>query len=68
MSLSFVIVTESGNRRVQKFTHGGQLLGVFGGPGCGPGQFYPPWALVQDGNGRLHVLDSYNHRVRRLRM
>jgi hypothetical protein len=63
-----VIVTEFGNHRVQKFTRDGKSLGVFGGPGRGPGQFYQPWALVEDSQGRLHVLDSYNHRVQRLRL
>jgi hypothetical protein len=27
---------------------------------------YNPWALVLDSRGRVHVLDSNNHRVQRI--
>ncbi len=59
----FVFVCEFGNHRVQKFTREGKPLGMWGMPGREPGQMHQPWAMAIDGQGRMHVLDSYNHRV-----
>jgi len=33
-----------------------------------PGQLHCPWALAVDSKGRVHVCDSENHRVQRIRM
>ena len=57
---------EFGNHRIQKFTREGKSLGVWGGPGRELGQLYQPWDICLDSRGRLHVLDSYNHRIQRL--
>jgi DNA-binding beta-propeller fold protein YncE len=59
-------VVEYGNHRVQKFTMEGKSLGTWGGPGREPGRLANPWALVVDSQGRVHVLDSDNHRVQRI--
>jgi hypothetical protein len=59
-------VVEYGNHRVQKFTTDGRSLGCWGGPGREPGQLNSPWALAVDSHGRVHVLDSENHRVQRI--
>jgi hypothetical protein len=40
---------------------------VWGGPGRKPGQFADPWALVVDRKGRVHVIDTENHRVQRIK-
>ena len=37
-----------------------------GGVGRKPGQLNNPWAFVLDSRGRIHVLDSMNHRVQRI--
>jgi hypothetical protein len=58
---------EYGNHRVQKFTADGKSLGCWGGPGREPGQLHSPWALVIDSKDRVHVIDSENHRVQRIR-
>lgn len=58
-----VYVAEWGNDRVQAFTRDGRSLGVFGRPGRGDGELANPWAVVRDSRGRLHVLDTENHRV-----
>ena len=34
--------------------------------GRGPGELHNPWAVVRDRRGRLHVLDTNNHRVQRV--
>ena len=62
----YLYVVEYGNQRVQKFTCAGKSLGVWGGPGRAAGQLSNPWALIVDGKGRVHVLDSENHRVQRV--
>ncbi|MEC8301828.1 MAG: hypothetical protein VX035_08940, partial [Planctomycetota bacterium] len=59
---------EYGNHRVQKFTRDGEVLGTWGTNGKEPGQLYQPWGLAQDSEGRLYVLDSYNHRIQRFRL
>ena len=63
-----VYVCEFGNHRVQKFTLDGQSLGCWGTAGRRAGELSCPWALVLDDRQRIHVLDTYNHRVQRLRL
>ena len=63
---SYLYVVEFGNCRVQKFTPEGESLGCWGGPGREPGRLCSPWALVVDSRGRVHVIDSENHRVQRI--
>lgn len=60
-----VYLCEYGNHRVQKFTPDGESLGAWGVNGRRDGELYQPWGCVLDSRGRLHVLDSYNHRVQR---
>ena len=59
-------VIEYGNHRVQKFTLDGVSLGTWGGPGREPGRLCSPWALAVDSRGKVHVIDSENHRVQRI--
>jgi hypothetical protein len=60
-------VVEYGNNRVQKFTPEGISLGIWGSAGKIPGCLAAPWALVVDAKGRIHVADSNNNRVQRIR-
>ncbi len=62
----FLYVVEYGNHRVQKFTPDGKSLGTWGEAGLAPGQLRCPWALAVDSRGRVHVIDSENHRVQRI--
>jgi DNA-binding beta-propeller fold protein YncE len=62
----YLYVLEFGNHRVQKFTPTGESLGCWGGPGREPGRLFNPWALAVDSRGRVHVIDSDNHRVQRI--
>ncbi len=61
-----VFICEFGNHRVQRFTRDGKSCGSWGAPGREPGQMHQPWAMTIDGAKRMHVLDSYNHRVQTL--
>ena len=58
---------EFGNQRVQKFTPEGASLGTWGSPGSGEGELRSPWGLAVDRDGAVHVLDSENHRIQRIR-
>jgi DNA-binding beta-propeller fold protein YncE len=58
-----VFLCEFGNQRVQKFTRDGTIVATWGKPGRGEGEFHQPWAAAIDSQRRLHVLDTYNHRV-----
>ncbi len=46
----------------------GTFVGSWGIQGREPGQLNSPWAMVRDSKQRLHILDTYNHRVQRTRM
>jgi sugar lactone lactonase YvrE len=63
----YLYVAEFGNQRVQKFTPEGVPLGLWGRAGREPGCFASPWALAVDAKGRIHVADSENDRVQRIR-
>lgn len=63
-----VYLCEFGNHRVQKFTREGQFVASFGTSGRGPGELDQPWGIARDSQGRMFVLDSYNHRVQRFRL
>lgn len=64
----FVYLCEFGNHRVQKFTRDGEPVAWWGRNGRKPGELDQPWGIVKDSQGRIHVLDSYNHRVQRIRL
>jgi DNA-binding beta-propeller fold protein YncE len=61
----FVYLCEFGNHRVQKFTPDGRFIASFGVNGRQPGELDQPWGIARDSQGRMYVLDTYNHRVQR---
>jgi hypothetical protein len=64
----FVFLCEFGNHRVQKFTLDGAFVGSFGKNGRREGELDQPWGIARDSQGRMFVLDTYNHRVQRFRL
>ena len=64
----FVYVCEWGNHRVQKLTHEGEPVGHWGTTGRGTEELHNPWGICRDSQRRIHVLDTYNHRVQRIRL
>ena len=60
-------VVEYGAGRVTKLDKAGRLLGRFGTPGTGRGQFSTPWGITVDETGRVLVADTGNRRVVGLR-
>jgi sugar lactone lactonase YvrE len=64
----YVYICEFGNHRVQKFTRDGQFVGLWGSHGRNDGELHNPWSIVKDSKNRLHILDTYNQRVQRIRL
>lgn len=59
-----IVVSDTGNQRLQVFTKAGAFVRTIGsGAGSGNGQFSGPQRLAVDGSGRIYVADTGNHRV-----
>ena len=56
-------VTDTGNKRIEKFSATGEFLGAWGGGGITPGHFEEPTGLAMDADGNLYVADTWNQRV-----
>ena len=52
-----------GNSSVHRFSAEGELIGSFGSPGRGPGEFVVPHSVRVSQDGRVYVADRENHRV-----
>ena len=52
-----------GNARVHRFSATGKLLGSWGGPGTGPGQFMLPHGVAVDATGNVYVCDRESDRI-----
>ena len=52
-----------GNARVHRFSPNGTLLGSWGEPGTGPGQFMLPHGIAVDGTGSVFVCDRESDRI-----
>ncbi len=61
-----VLVSDTGNKRVLKFTSEGLFTGQVGGAGTLDGQFREPVGLAVDGAGNVYVADTWNQRVQKL--
>lgn len=61
-----VYVTDTGNKRVQKFDSDGNFVGQWGGAGAAAGQFSEPVGIaVSNTTGDIFVADTWNRRVQR---
>jgi hypothetical protein len=58
-----LVVSDTGNRRIQVFTPGGKFVRAFGSQGSGPGQFSNPTGVAIRGDGTIFVVDSGGGRV-----
>jgi DNA-binding beta-propeller fold protein YncE len=56
-------VADTGNNRIQKFSHDGTLLQVIGRSGSGEGEFRSPAALVNGPKGIIIIADTGNQRI-----
>jgi len=58
-------ITDTGNKRVQKFDPEGNFLGQWGGYGIEPGQFDEPVGIVIDEKGNIYIADTWNQRIQK---
>lgn len=58
-------VTDTGNKRVQKFSPDGEFLQTWGGGGIVPGSFEEPVGIDIDPEGNIYVADTWNHRIQK---
>ncbi len=61
-----VLVADSNNGRVQKFSPSGMFLGVIGTKGEGLGEFREPCGVAVDSSNNIYVADTANQRVQKL--
>ena len=61
-----ILVADTGNGRIQKFSPTGAYLTLIGKAGRNPGEFQEPNGLAVDGAGNLYVADVGNQRVQKL--
>ncbi len=60
-----LLVTDTGNKRVQVFSPDGQPITQFGGAGIEDGYFDEPVGIAVDGNGNVYVADTWNLRIQK---
>jgi DNA-binding beta-propeller fold protein YncE len=61
-----VIIADTNNGRIQRFTYNGTFLNMFGETGHRPGEFREPNGLAVDSKGNIYVADVGNHRIQKL--
>ena len=61
-----VLVADTNNSRIEKFSPTGTFLSILGTKGSGQGQFRAPNGIAVDGTGNIYVPDAANHRVEKL--
>ena len=62
-----ILVCDSGNGRIQKFSPSGIFLNIIGKTGQAPGEFREPGGIAVDSSGNIYVADVANHRVQKLK-
>jgi len=62
-----VLIADTNNDRIQKFSLNGAFLSVIGGKGEGLGEFREPCGIATDPTGNIYVADTANQRVQKLK-
>jgi DNA-binding beta-propeller fold protein YncE len=61
-----ILVADTGNGRIEKFSPTGTFISSMGTKGAGTGQLGDPNGIAIDGAGNIYVADASNHRVEKL--
>lgn len=61
-----VLVADTNNGRIEKFSPTGTFLSILGNRGTGQGQLAGPTGIAVDRTGNIYVADASNHRVQKL--
>jgi DNA-binding beta-propeller fold protein YncE len=62
-----ILIADTNNGRLQRFSTDGIFLGVIGSKGEGQGEFREPCGIAIDSDGNIYVADTGNHRVQKLK-
>ena len=60
-----LLVVDTMNHRVQRFTVEGEYIDGFGSYGSGPGELNMPWGIALDAEGCIYIGDWRNDRVQK---
>lgn len=58
-----ILVVDSGNNRIQRFSTNGSFLAEYGSVGSNPGEFNDPTGIVVRSDGYFYVADGGNFRI-----
>ncbi|MGC8838743.1 MAG: flippase activity-associated protein Agl23 [Anaerolineae bacterium] len=61
-----LLVTDTGNKRIIKYSPDGEFLGQWGGYGVEAGRYDEPVGLAVDAEGNVYVADTWNRRIQKL--
>jgi DNA-binding beta-propeller fold protein YncE len=61
-----LLVSDTNNGRIEKFSPTGTFLDIIGTKGSGQGQLGAPNGIAVDSTGNMYVADASNHRVQKL--
>ena len=61
-----ILVADTGNGRIEKFSPSGAFLSIIGTKGTGHGQLGDPNGIAVDRAGNIYVAEASNHRVQKL--
>src|SRR5436305_1935475 len=61
-----ILVADTGNGRIEKFSPTGSFLSVIASKGSGYGQLAEPNGIAVDQSGNIYVAEAGNHRVQKL--
>jgi DNA-binding beta-propeller fold protein YncE len=61
-----VLVADTNNGRIEKFSATGTFLAILGTKGTGHGQLRNPSGIAVDSTGNIYVADAFNHWVQKL--
>jgi DNA-binding beta-propeller fold protein YncE len=61
-----ILVADTNNGRIQKFSPAGVFLSMLGSPGHNSGELKEPNGIAVDSQGNVYVADVGNHRVQKL--
>ena len=62
----FIVVVDTGNNRIEKFSTDGTILATWGTSGTGNGQFKAPTGVAVNSAGSIYVVDTGNIRIEKL--